>query len=113
MKAKLTEADIPAILALRDEGLTQTAIARQYGVSQPVINRLLRGLTYQDVSGIAPQPTNRHLTREEVETLVRPALERGEPLVELAARLSDELGIHVTPSRIAAIRSGHNWGSER
>ena len=109
MRGKLNEEDVREIMLLAEEGETQAEIARQFGVSQPVINRLLRGLTYQHISGIAPRPVNRHLTRHEVETLVRPALEAGESVSDLAARLTLELGIRVTEARIAAIRSGHNW----
>ena len=36
-KAKLAEADIPAIRKMHRDGVAQTAIARQFGVKQPCI----------------------------------------------------------------------------
>jgi transposase len=109
MKRKLTEHQIAEIVALDAEGVSQTEIARRQCVSQPVINRILRGLAYSDVTGIPPQKINRHLTQEEVEELVRPAFDAGESLKDLAVRLSSELGIRVTRSRLEAIRSSRNW----
>jgi hypothetical protein len=47
--AKLTEADIPVIFALRAEGLSQQAIADRLGVSQTVISAILRGKTWSHV----------------------------------------------------------------
>lgn len=46
---KLTQEDAVAIRSLYVSGhreLGQTALARRYGVSQPVMSKLLRGLTY-------------------------------------------------------------------
>lgn len=42
-RAKLTEADIPAIFSLRKTGLTQQKIAERFGVDQTNISRILRG----------------------------------------------------------------------
>jgi hypothetical protein len=45
-KAKLTEADIPTIRALRAGGLSQQKIADRYGVSQTTISSILLGKTW-------------------------------------------------------------------
>ncbi len=47
--AKLTEADIPAIRQLLDEGISQTAIARQFGVGQVTISYIGSGRTWTHV----------------------------------------------------------------
>lgn len=42
-RAKLTETDIPAVIALRQDGLSQQKIADQFGVDQTTISRVLLG----------------------------------------------------------------------
>lgn len=42
-RAKLTEADLPKIVALRQSGLSQQKIANQFGVNQTAISRVLLG----------------------------------------------------------------------
>ncbi len=47
--ARLTEADVPVVRAMRVAGLTQLAIARKFGVSREAIARLGRGETWRHV----------------------------------------------------------------
>jgi hypothetical protein len=48
--AKLTEADIPTIFALSRTGKFQYEIAEMFGVSQPAIGRILRGVGWKHVA---------------------------------------------------------------
>ena len=47
--SKLTEADIPAIMAQRATGATMRAIARDFGVSHAAINLITRGKSWTHV----------------------------------------------------------------
>jgi len=49
-KAKLTESDIPEIRRLHSEGMSQTALAKQYGVSQHSISSIVRGKSWKHVA---------------------------------------------------------------
>ena len=48
-RSKLTEADIPAIMAQRATGATMRAIARDFGVSHFVISNITRGKSWSHV----------------------------------------------------------------
>lgn len=48
-KAKLTEADIPLILAALKTGRTQSDVANEYGVSQGIISSVFLGLSWRHV----------------------------------------------------------------
>lgn len=47
--AKLTEADIPKIFAMREDGMYQYQIAETFGVSQPMIGNVLRRKNWRHV----------------------------------------------------------------
>jgi hypothetical protein len=47
--AKLTEADIPTIMYLLSHGVSQTAIAKQFGVSQVTISNIKHGRIWSHV----------------------------------------------------------------
>tara|TARA_R110000796_G_scaffold14526_6_gene47528 strand:+ start:1099 stop:1572 length:474 start_codon:yes stop_codon:yes gene_type:complete len=48
-RSKLTEADIPAIMAQHATGATMRAIARDFGVSHAVISSIIRGESWTHV----------------------------------------------------------------
>lgn len=47
--SKLTEEDIPKIRHLYNDGLTQKEIGKMYGVSQTVLGKVVRGITWRHV----------------------------------------------------------------
>lgn len=49
MPRKLKETDIPKIFKLKAEGWTQRAIAKKFGVAQPIISGVLKGTRWSQV----------------------------------------------------------------
>jgi hypothetical protein len=47
--SKLTEADIPVIRALYEEGTRQADIGQRFGVSQALVSRIIRGVNWRHV----------------------------------------------------------------
>ncbi len=49
-RAKLTNADVQEILRLRNDGMTQPALAKQFGVTQSVISNVLNGKRWTHIT---------------------------------------------------------------
>lgn len=54
--AKLREQDIPSIRTIRENGLSQQAIAARFGVSRRLIRRVLDGIVWKHVPSQPRQP---------------------------------------------------------
>jgi HNH endonuclease len=66
--AKLTEEDIPRILEMHRSGITQTKIARTFGVTQPAIGNIIAGRSWTKTS--QPKPGGLTISRQDVKCLL-------------------------------------------
>lgn len=50
----LTAAQALALVAQAAEGLTQSDLAREFGISRRTVAKIIRGKAYSDITGITP-----------------------------------------------------------
>ena len=56
--AKLTDSDIPKIMELKANGMSQHSIARMFNVKQPTIGRIIRGEGWKHLLRHQPEPSS-------------------------------------------------------
>jgi len=56
---KLAAAQARALVKQAMEGFTQSALAREYGISRRTVAKILRGEAYADMTGITPPPSDK------------------------------------------------------